>query len=71
MRDCVVDRLQRDLEAHGAAREAKARGVTLSVIFGEAWKLLQGAHAHEDGDEALIAPFRSTHPGRRGSPSLT
>jgi radical SAM superfamily enzyme YgiQ (UPF0313 family) len=64
--DRRVDRLQCDLEAM-VQREAKA-GVSRTVIFGEAWKLLQRA-MHEDGNEALAhlplvppGPLRATIP---------
>jgi radical SAM superfamily enzyme YgiQ (UPF0313 family) len=58
--DPRVDRLQRDLEAV-VQREAKA-GASRTVIFGEAWKLLQHA-MHEDGDEAPT-PLPLDPPGR-------
>ena len=57
--DRSVDRLQRDLEAM-VQREAKARA-SRTVIFGEAWKLLQRAE-HEDEDETL-APLPLDPPG--------
>jgi hypothetical protein len=57
--DRRVDRLQRDLEAM-VQREAKA-SASRTMIFGEAWKLLQCA-VNEDGDEAL-APLPLVPPG--------
>src|SRR6266849_3387017 len=57
--DRRVDRLQCDLEAM-VQREAKA-GASRTVIFGEAWKVLQRA-MKEDGDEAP-APLPLVPPG--------
>jgi radical SAM superfamily enzyme YgiQ (UPF0313 family) len=67
--DRRVDRLQCDLEAV-VQREAKA-GASRTVIFGEAWKLLQRA-MNEDGDEAP-APLPLVPPGplRATIPYLT
>lgn len=67
--DRRVDRLQRDLEAM-VQGEAKA-GASRTVIFGEAWKLLQRA-IHEDGDEALTPlPLDPPGPPRATIPYLT
>jgi len=67
--DCRVDRLQRDLEAM-VQREAKA-GASRTLIFAEAWKLLQGA-MNEDGDEApLPLPLVPPGPPRTIIPYLT
>jgi radical SAM superfamily enzyme YgiQ (UPF0313 family) len=57
--DRRVDRLQRDLEAM-VQREANA-SASRTMIFGEAWKLLQQA-MNEDGDEAP-APLPLVPPG--------
>jgi len=57
--DRRVDRLQRDLEAM-LQREANA-SASRTMIFGEAWKLLQRA-MNEDGDEAP-APLPLVPPG--------
>jgi radical SAM superfamily enzyme YgiQ (UPF0313 family) len=67
--DRRVDRLQCELEAM-VQREAKA-GASRTVIFGEAWKLLQRAMS-EDGDEAR-APLPLVPPGplRATIPYLT
>jgi radical SAM superfamily enzyme YgiQ (UPF0313 family) len=67
--DRRVDRLQCELEAM-VQREAKA-GASRTVIFGEAWKLLQRAMS-EDGDEAP-APLPLVPPGplRATIPYLT
>jgi hypothetical protein len=67
--DCRVDRLQRDLEAM-VQREAKA-GASRTVIFAEAWKLLQRA-MYEDGDEAPVPlPLIPPAPPRATIPYLT
>ena len=67
--DRSVDRLQRDLEAM-VQREAKA-GASRTVIFGEAWKLLQRA-IHEDRDEAPTPlPLDPPGPPRVTIPYLT
>ena len=67
--DPRVDRFQRDLEAV-VQREAKA-GASRTVIFGEAWKLLQHA-MHEDGDEAPTPlPLDPPGPPRVTIPYLT
>ena len=67
--DRRVDRLQCDLEAV-VQREAKG-GASRTVIFGEAWKLLQRT-MNEDGDEAP-APLPLVPPGplRATIPYLT
>ena len=64
-----VDRLQRDLETM-VQREAKG-GVSRTVIFGQAWKLLQRT-VTENGDEAA-APLPLVPPGtpRATIPYLT
>src|SRR5208283_2440883 len=67
--DGRVDRLQRDLEIM-VQREAKG-GVSRTVIFGKAWKLLQRT-VTENGDEAA-APLPLVPPGtpRATIPYLT
>ena len=67
--DRRVDRLQCDLEVV-VQRKAKA-GASRTVIFGEAWKLLQCA-MNEDGDEAPAPlPLVAPGPPRATIPYLT
>jgi hypothetical protein len=67
--DRKVDRLQRDLEAM-VQREANA-SASRTMIFGEAWKLLQRA-MNEDGDEALVPlPLVPPGPARVTIPFMT
>jgi len=67
--DRKVDRLQCDLEAM-VQREAKA-SASRTMIFGEAWKLLQRA-MNEDGDEALVPlPLVPAGPARVTIPFMT